>query len=187
MRPLPQHMGSLDVMFSAMDFADDDNDEPTGFVAAVVASLEVADAYGRIVHVGSVGNQEIVISDWGHSAVFGKQPVATAVAFEEGQELHAHMHYDMSDPDSAKAYRTVRRNRNIQQWSIAYDGLDMEERGGQLHFWSLELMEGSPVLRGASPNTRTLQVQDRSRVLRPGSAWLETAKMKAEIAARRMV
>ena len=48
------------------------------------------------------------------------------------------------------------------------------------------MIETSPCARGASPGTRTVEVQDRSRILQPGAAWLEMAKMQAEIAARRM-
>lgn len=184
-RPLPDNIKSFPFL-AELSFQDNEDDEPTGFVKAIVASLEVSDAFGRIVHAGAVGSQEVIVSSWGHNAIFGKEPVAVGRVFEDELKLRAELQYDMKDPDSWKAYRTVRKTRGIAHWSIAYDGEEMEERDGQLHFWAIDCMETSPVTRGASPGTRTIEVQDRSQIAQPGIGWLETAKLKAAIAARRM-
>ena len=185
MRPLPENVKSFPFL-ADLSFQDDENDAPTGEVTAIVASLEVADEYGRIVHAGAVGSQPVIVSSWGHNAMFGADPVAVGRVFEDDLLVRAELQYDLADPDSAKAYRTVRRTRGVAHWSIAYDSEEMEERQGQLHFWAIDCMETSPVTRGASPGTRTVIVQDRGRFLRPGAAWLETAKLKLEIASREM-
>ena len=185
MRPLPDNVKSFPFL-AELSFLDGENEQPTGHVAAIVASLEVADDYGRIVHAGAVGSQPVIVSSWGHNALFGSDPVAVGRVYEDDLMLRAELRYDLDDPGSLKAYRTVRMTRGVAHWSIAYDGEEMEERQGQLHFWSIDCMETSPVTRGASPGTRTVMVQNRIRVMRPGAAWLETAKLNIEIAQREM-
>ena len=185
-RQLPEPLLSYQYTpeLSFVDGVDDDG--PSGLVRAVVATLEVADAYGRIIHAGAIGNQEVIISRWAHSAIFGEAPVGVGRVFEQDNRLMAELQYDMARADGRDAYQMVRNTGPLAQWSIAYDPEDMEERAGQWHFWAVDTMETSPCTRGASPGTRTIEVQDRSRVLRPGAAWLETAKLKLEIASREM-
>ena len=185
MRPLPTHLQSYQyVPELAFDMAEDDS--PTGMVRAVVASLEVADSWGRIVHAGAVGSQEVIVSEWAHSAIWNDAPVGVGRVYEENNSLLAELQYDMEREAGKNAYTMVRGLGKLAQWSIAYDPAEMEERNGQIHFWAVDMIETSPCARGASPGTRTVEVQDRSRILQPGAAWLEMAKMQAEIAARRM-
>ena len=178
-----------DFHFATQLAFDDSGERPTGRVTAVVASLEVADAYGRIVHAGAVGDQDVIISGWGHSAIWGTPPVGSGRVYESGDQLVAEIQYDLGLMAGAEAYRMLRSISGLAQWSIGYDPIEVEERAGQLHFWGIDMIEASPVARGASPGTHTVEVQNgegRTK-FRADPAWLETAKMKAAIAARRMV
>ena len=107
MRPLPTHLQSYQyVPELAFDMAEDDS--PTGMVRAVVASLEVADSWGRIVHAGAVGSQEVIVSEWAHSAIWNDAPVGVGRVYEENNSLLAELQYDMEREAGKNAYTMVR-------------------------------------------------------------------------------
>lgn len=163
----------------------EDGGAPLGIVTAMVATLEAEDAYGRIVHQGAIGAQNVLLSDWAHSAVFGSKPVGQGRVWEDGVQLLAEFRYDMDRAEGVDAYRMVAGLEGLAQWSIAYDPTEIEEdRRGLLHFWSVDMIEASPVGRGASPGTHTIEVQNG--IARPAS-FLAAARMKVEIAKRQGV
>ena len=164
--------------------AADNDGAPLGIVKAMVATLEAEDAYGRIVHQGAVGAQNVLLSDWGHSSVWGTAPVGKGRVWEDGVQLMAEFQYDMDREAGVDAFRMVQSLGGIAQWSIAYDPTDIEEgRNGALHFYALDMIESSPVGRGASPGTHTIQLQQRNKTAGP-ALFVAAAAMEIELAKR---
>src|SRR5690606_9972196 len=85
------------------------------------------------------------------------------------------------DPSIARLYESMREGA-IREWSIGYSVLATRaDREDDMHQFvtEAELLEGSSVLRGANPATRTLEVASapgaRTRITTASGVVIETA------------
>ena len=169
----PQGMGSIGLELASRLSVDSD----AGQVSAVVAMLETPDAKKRIIHVGAVESQEVLVSDWDHSSVFGKPPVGQGRIWEEGDVLRAELQYDMEREVGREAFQLVRSIGNLGHWSVAYEHVDTEVKDDISHFWSVKMMEVSPTGWPASQGTYTVHVQSKKEEPTSNPRW-ELAQMK---------
>lgn len=130
-----------------------------GRVTAKVGNLEKPDASKRVIHAGAIGSQDVFLSKWMHSAVFGATPVGTGRVWEEGGNVMLEARYDMDRPDGVDAFLMVKSLGQIAQWSLGYRETDLQEDQGFLHFWGVDMIETSPVDRGAADDTKTVYIQ----------------------------
>ena len=150
-----------------------------GVVTAKVASLGVLDTTNQIIDPQAVtGEHKVRISDWGHSSLLPvwfspRPPVGKGVVITEGNALMLTAQLFMDTPDGKAAFNRLRAIGRDQQWSIGYRYLAdpvYEERRVKgkmrtiVRLPALLVDECSPVLRGASPRTRTTGTKSDSGV-----------------------
>ena len=136
----------------------------SGEFEAVIATLGVVDSDGDIIVPGAFGNATVsIMPAHNHGSVpLGKATMqdrgdkAVAVGkfnldIQSGKEWHSALKLDLENPPS------------VQEWSFGFRVLDSEDdmRDGEpvRILKRLDVMEISPVLRGAGVNTHTLAVK----------------------------
>jgi HK97 family phage prohead protease len=142
------------------------NSDETGEFSAVFATLNVIDKDGDVTLPGAFKNgQEVLISAYQHTSWQGALPVGRGKIREVGDEAIVEGKFYINTTHGLDAYRTVKQNDDLQQWSY---GFDTEEaapgtfEGRDVQFLkALDTHEVSPVLIGAGENTRTLAVKAR--------------------------
>lgn len=141
----------------------------TGTFEAVIATLGVIDHDGDIVESGALQGKtaSIVPAHQQHTIPLGKvrieergQSVVAIgqwnMAIQDAKEWHEALKFDLANPPA------------VQEWSWGYQVLDAEDAivdGERIRkIKSVDLIEVSPVLRGASIGTRTLAAKSADRV-----------------------
>lgn len=138
-------------------------DNDAGTVEAVFATLGVVDLDGDRIMPGAVGNQEVVMSAYGHRSWDGALPLGKGKVFERGDKAIFEGQFFMDTAHGADAFRTVKGVGDLQEWSFALlnadynvvneDGKDIQE------VTKIDIPEVSPVLRGAGIGTRTVDIK----------------------------
>lgn len=142
------------------------NSDETGEFTAVFATLNVIDKDGDVTVNGAFKNgQEVLISSYQHTSWQGQLNVGRGKIREEGDEAIVEGKFYLDTSHGLDAYRTVKQNGNLQQWSYGFDVDDAEMgtmEGQDVQFLKgLDTHEVSPVLIGAGVNTRTLDMKSR--------------------------
>lgn len=142
-----------------------DSDE-TGEFSAVFATLNVIDKDGDVTLNGAFKNgQEVLISQYQHTSWQGQLNVGRGKIREVGDEAIVEGKFYLNTTHGLDAYRTVKQNGNLQQWSYGFDTNEADRGtfdGREVQFLkALDTHEVSPVLIGAGVNTRTLGVKSR--------------------------
>jgi HK97 family phage prohead protease len=149
-----------------------DSDE-TGEFSAVFATLNVIDKDGDVTVPGAFKTgQEVLISAYQHTSWQGALNVGRGKIREQGNEAIVEGKFYINTSHGLDAYRTVKQNGNLQQWSYGFDTEDAAPGtmdGREVQFLKgLDTHEVSPVLIGAGVNTRTLAVKSaKEGVLAP--------------------
>jgi hypothetical protein len=138
--------------------------DETGEFKAVFATLNVIDKDGDVTVNGAFKTgQEVLISAYQHTSWQGALNVGRGVIREVGNEAVVDGKFYINTTHGLDAYRTVKQNGNLQQWSYGFDTEAAEPgvmNGQDVQFLkSLDTHEVSPVLIGAGVNTRTLDVK----------------------------
>ena len=139
-------------------------------MTARVASLGVKNANGRTLASGVLGGKDAkaraVLSAWNHSSMpgffdKGQMPVGYGTIEESKDNRYLMAEWGFLDgPEADKTYDLLKSHRGIQ-WSIGYKPTKYDEAG--LVIMRATVVEGSPVILGASPNTRTTRVDAELR------------------------
>ena len=159
-----------------------------GTFEAVFSTMNVNDRDDDIVVNGAFGNQDILISQYNHGSWEGSAkalPIGVGRIFERGDQGIVQGEFDMTDPDAVKTYEKMKyltakgRRQEFSyalpkvksRWltldeAIAEFGVEAFEhnspRWGDVRvIEKVEVPEVSPVLMGASVDTRLLSIKSR--------------------------
>lgn len=140
--------------------------DETGEFSAVFATLNVIDKDGDVTVNGAFKQgQEVLISAYQHTSWQGALNVGRGTIREVGDEAIVDGKFYIDTSHGLDAYRTVKQNGTLQQWSYGFDTEDAAPgtmNGRDVQFLKgLDTHEVSPVLIGAGVNTRTLDVKSR--------------------------
>lgn len=139
--------------------------EPDGTVMAVIAHINTVNHKSLLYLPDSIGDQTAIVSDWNHSAVInGRPPIALGTISEQKNgEVIATVKYNLDSPTGLCAYQ-IAKEYPVLEYSIsvvplARPELKTNDDGDTwVEFSSLRTPEFSPVVSGADPDTRTLEV-----------------------------
>ena len=137
-------------------------DAPEGSIAVKFATLGVIDAYQEVVDVGSIGDQSVRISAWGHN--HGVPVVGKGATSEDGSDALFLGQYFLKDPNAQVHYNVAKELGDLQEWSFAfyvneweyrdYDGIEDVPT-----FTDIEVVEVCQVMKGAGVDTHTIDVR----------------------------
>lgn len=139
--------------------------EAEGRVRARFAKLggDIPDKDGDIMAHGSIGEQNVLMSAYGHTSWGGALPVGKGRVFERGDEAIADLQLFVKTPHGADTFNTLVGLGSLAEWSFGYRILmesdpSAEQRalGVKRVLEKLEVHEVSPVIRGAGIDTATL-------------------------------
>ena len=133
-------------------------------LTAVVAQLDIIDKQRDILKPGSIGRQQVVLSDWAHSAALaGRTPVGKG--YLEEQNGSVVMYAEFFDTDRAlETAKVLAELGELTEYSLGLvpreytEGVD-DKSAYVRTITKADVLEASPVLRGAMPNTRTINVK----------------------------
>ncbi len=166
-------------------------DAPEGSVSAIVSAYNVRYRIGwALYHTimngafsESLAEQDALPLFWMHSWAWSDgMPIGDAQGSEvpAGLQIDGQLYIDNS-PDIANLYRSLKAGA-IREWSIGYDVIESnQDPDDDLHFFvtKAEILEASSVLRGANPETETLEVASKAggltRISLGGDVIVETS------------
>lgn len=165
------------------------DDAKAGHVRALVSAYDVKYRIGwatfHTIEAGafadSIAEQDAIPFFWQHSWDWSEQaPIGHGAASEEDEGLvvDGPFYVDM-DPQVARIHASMVAGA-LREWSIGYQVLEYRvDTDDEQHLFvtKAELLEASVVLRGANPETQTLQVA--SQVLGRDLTPEEAARLKA--------
>ena len=141
-------------------------DETKGEIVAVFATLEPAiDHDGDVTRKGAFGEQDVVISAYGHQSWLGAIPVGLGKIKEVGDEAIMEGRFFLDTEAGRDTFTTVKQlgEAGLQEFSYGFDVIkqsfgEQDERKVQF-LEELRVHEVSPVLKGAGINTRVLSAK----------------------------
>lgn len=130
---------------------------------AVVAKMDVLDAHRDILVKGSIGKQNVALSRWHHSSAYDDPPVGRGVVEEKGDELILDATFFKTARGEESAEMVVEM-ADMLEYSIAFRTKDYTEGQGDdkqyiRKILKADVVEVSPVLRGAQPGTHTVSAK----------------------------
>lgn len=143
-------------------------DAETGRFEAVVATLNVVDHDKDIIVPSAIREgAKVVVSSFGHSAVFGERPAGKGRLTIAGNELVAKGQLFMSTTEGRDTRGYLIEMGEDAEWSFGYIPVQSRKptgeeakAGAERVLLDLTSFEVSPVLMGAGIATRTLGVKD---------------------------
>jgi len=136
-----------------------------GEFMAVFATLNTVDHDGDRILNGAIGNQNVIISAYGHGSWMGELPVGKGRIFEDGNDAIIEGRFFIDTEKGKETYLTVKNVAELQEWSFALPEMDwqmVEEDGSHIReIKRVKVNEISPVLMGAGIATRTLSIKGR--------------------------
>ena len=139
-------------------------DATKGLVAAVVSTFGVVDLDGDVTSKTSfTEGAPVVVSAYGHTSWDGSLPIGKGSISSGDSEAVADLQFFMDTPHGAAAFNTIKELGSLQEWSYSLE--NTIRKAGELDgvpcmfIESTTVKEVSPVLRGASINTRTLSAK----------------------------
>jgi hypothetical protein len=137
-----------------------------GDFQAVISTLNVVDHDGDLTLPGAFGEQQVIISSYGHASWgggFNGLPVGKGRIFEAGNEAIAEGRFFLDTRGGQETYRAVKNIGDLQEWSYALPEIDYEMReqdGKRVRVLKrIRVNEVSPCLMGAGIRTRTLAIK----------------------------
>lgn len=139
-----------------------------GIVSAVIATFDVIDHDADVVTSKAIRDGSVcAISTWNHGSWNpGQPPIGVGVLRTTRTEAIVDARFFMKVQAGAETFEAIRNlmELGIGEWSWSLD--DIVSRPGQLGNRTVRFIDGvkvrecSPVMRGASINTRTLDAKD---------------------------
>jgi hypothetical protein len=137
-----------------------------GDFQAVISTLNVVDHDGDLTLPGAFGEQQVIISSYGHASWgggFNGLPVGKGRIFEAGNEAIAEGRFFLDTRGGQETYRAVKDLGELQEWSYALPWTEHEYStidGRRVRILKrIKVPEVSPVLMGAGIRTRTLSIK----------------------------
>ena len=134
-----------------------------GRFEAVFATLNVIDKDGDLTLPGAFGEQQVIVSAYGHGSWGGALPVGKGRIFERGEEAIVDGQFFLDTQAGQQTYLTVKNVGDLQEWSYALPEIDYEmrdENGQRIRVLKrIRVNEVSPVLMGAGVATRLLDIK----------------------------
>ena len=159
-------------------------DAEKGEVEAVVATYGVVDKDKDIIRKGAIEDgATVLMSRYGHDAVFGNQPVGKGKIYSEGDKAIFKGKLFMGTQAGRETFEVLKEVGSWQQWSFGFRTLGAEtpsdeesKAGARQILTKLDAFEVSPVIIGAGVGTRTLAVKEAP----PVDPAVEAARIAAE-------
>ena len=142
---------------AAIKCPDPDDDSRLGQIQFVVATLDAVDKQGDVFLPGSVGRQDVLISQFQHAIWMGAVPIGKGVVYEQGGQVLCDAQLNMELSQAREVWSAIAFAPELIEASIGFQPTKYGwgERDGQrvclfekTHFW-----EASPVIVGAGVDT----------------------------------
>jgi hypothetical protein len=138
-----------------------------GEVEAIFATIGVTDHDEDVIRPGAIKHgAKVVVSSYGHDAVFGRRPAGKGTIFIDGNKAGVRAKMFLNTTDGRETFEVLKEMGPDQEWSFAFQVLDdeppnAEERkaGARRALTKLDSFEVSPVIRGAGVGTHTVAVK----------------------------
>jgi hypothetical protein len=142
-------------------------DADKGEVAADVCTLGVVDKDGDIVRRGALaGKAPVVMSAWGHDAMYGQRPAGKGTLVESGNRLHFEGRVFLNTTGGRETFEVLKEMGEDQEWSFGFRVTGWEEpsederkAGAWRVITKMDAFEVSPVLIGAGVDTGTTRIK----------------------------
>jgi HK97 family phage prohead protease len=128
------------------------------------ATLGVIDADQDVTLPGAfTDGEKVLISAWGHN--WNQLPVGRGEIREDGSKAISEGRFFMDTQGGREHHATVKNTAELQQWSYGFNVLESapgQFDGQEVRFLKkLEVIEVSPVMRGAGVDTQTLDIKSQ--------------------------
>lgn len=173
-------------------------DAAKGEVEAVFATIGVTDHDQDVIRPGAIKHgAKVVVSSYGHDAVFGARPAGKGHIFIDGNKAGVRAKMFLNTTDGRDTFEVLKEMGADQEWSFGFVVLDEEapteaerKSGARRALTKLDSFEVSPVMRGAGIGTRTVAVKSAPQAdgagddeVDPKLLEIATAAVKAHRAA----
>ncbi|MFD3698507.1 hypothetical protein ACFWUZ_20550 [Streptomyces sp. NPDC058646] len=156
----------------------------SGHIEAVFATLGVRDHDGDIVLPGAISEGPVIISDWNHTSWESARPIGRGNIKIVGDQARLEGQLFMDSEAGREAHAVLKGLADLAEfsWSLddiqAHKGNDSQGRPTR-YIDKVRVREVSPVLQGASINTRLLSLKSsHGEIDAATSAWLDQIKVK---------
>ncbi len=159
---------TMTAAFTAADGDEGDTGRLLALVSAYGVRYRIGSGTFHTIQPGafadSIAGQESIPLFWSHDWTDGGLPVghATASESDDGLEIDGRLYLE-TDPALGRLWESLRAGA-VREWSIGYAvRTQTVDDDDDQHFYvdEAELLEASAVLRGANPQTRTLELAHR--------------------------
>jgi hypothetical protein len=168
-------------------------DADQGIVEAVFSTFDVIDSDGDVTRKGAfTDGAAVVISAYGHQSWDGALPVGKGVINEVGNEAVLTGQFFVDTIHGLDTFNTVKHlsEDGLQEWSYSLENVEAERgtfAGKNVRFINaVSVKEVSPVLRGAGPLTRTLDIKSGGKFSEQADIALRDVKQLVEMAVERL-
>ena len=149
-----------------------------GFLKAVFATLGVVDKDGDVVHKGSIGKQDVLISAYQHKSWDGALPVGKGRVYEKGDLAIFEGHFNMELQSGHDHYSALKFAPELAEFSwgfntVKYDYEKTDDGWLIMNIRETKIFEVSPVLVGAGVGTGVVEMKSRH-----GKAETESGPLK---------
>lgn len=141
-------------------------DADKGIVTAVISTFGVIDKDGDVTSKSSfTDGAPVVVSAYGHGSWDGNLPIGKGVLTTTADEAVAELQFFMATTHGRDAFDTIKElsEAGLQEWSYSLRNVKSHKErldGRMANFIdSVDVKEVSPVLEGASVDTRTLSIK----------------------------
>lgn len=148
--------------FSGVEF----KDEAQGLVTSKISTFGVIDSDGDVTSKSSfVDGQPVIMSAYNHQSWKGALPIGHGKVFTNSTEAIFEGQFLMNTTHGSDAFHTVKALSDVQlqEWSYSLRGIKssqiLVEGRKARHLDSFDVNEVSPVIKGASVDTRTLDIK----------------------------
>lgn len=155
----------------------DGDDE--GHIEAQFAVFNEVDSDGDVTLPGAFGNQDVLMSPWGHAAWMGggsNLPVGKGSISEKGNKAIFKGEIFLDTDSGRDHYTVLKQTQGQQEWSYGFQVQEAsfgDHNGQEVRFLKkLLVMEVSPVMKGAGSDTRTLVVKGSRKLSDHGEELL---------------
>jgi hypothetical protein len=143
-----------------------------GDVEAIIATLGVVDKDEDIIRRDAIPDgSKVLMSSYGHDAVFGARPVGKGRLFTEGNKAVFKGRIFLGTADGKDTFEVLKEMGGDQEWSFGFrvlgaevPGDDEKKLGARRILTKLDAFEVSPVIVGAGVGTRTVGVKGCSPI-----------------------
>lgn len=155
-----------------------DGDEE-GHIEAQFAVFNEVDSDGDVTLPGAFGNQDVLMSPWGHAAWMGggsNLPVGKGSISEKGNKAIFKGEIFLDTTSGREHHAVLKQTQGQQEWSYGFQVQEAsfgDHNGQEVRFLKkLLVMEVSPVMKGAGSDTRTLVVKGSRKLSAQGEELL---------------